>query len=147
MVRSLIAFATMLLVAQTGCVPAPRWVDQHGNVRHGTVIAPPPDDEQILHVTTAYAYQPEKVEQGPFDKRAAREALAKVDVTKCGAPRDGHAKVTFAVDGSIAKVDVDWPNDLTPGARACVETEFAKTRVLGFDGQPVTLGTSWRASR
>ena len=82
-----------------------------------------------------------------FDKRAAREALAKVDATKCGATKDGHAKVTFAVDGTVSKVDVDWPSDLAPATRECVKTEFAKARILAFDGQPITLGTSWRASR
>ena len=144
MVRSLIALAALL--AATGCM-APRWVDQHGNVRHGTVIAQPPQEEKVLHVSTAYAYTPEKVEQGPFDKRAARDAFAKVDVTRCGATHDGHAKVTFANDGTVSKVDVDWPHDLTPAARECVRAELAKVRVFAFDGQPITLGTSWRASR
>lgn len=107
----------------------------------------PAHPNEVIHVTTAYAYAPEKVEQGPFDKRAARESLAKVDVTKCGATTNGHAKVTFGNDGSVTKVDVDWPHDLAPAIRECVRTEFAKARVFAFDGQPITLGTSWRASR
>jgi hypothetical protein len=144
MVRSLIVVALGMLTLM-GC--APRWIDEHGHVRHGTVIAPPPQDEKILHVSTAYAYAPEKVEQGPFDKRAARDALAKVDVSKCGGSKEGHAKVTFAVDGTVSKVDVDWPSDLPPAIVECVRTEFTKARVLAFDGQPITLGTSFRSSR
>ena len=36
-----------------------------GNVIYGgTVVEQPEEKEQILHVTTAYAYAPEKVEQG-----------------------------------------------------------------------------------
>ena len=130
MVRSLIA--ALLFV---GCAP------------HGTLVEHPEPKEEIFHVSTAYAFEPEKVEQGPFDKRAAREALAKVDVTKCGASTDGHAKVTFAPDGATSKVDVDWPTDLAPAIRECVRGELAKARVLAFDGQPITLGTTWRASR
>jgi hypothetical protein len=114
---------------------------------NGTRVAQPEPKEEILHVSTAYAYQPEKVEQGPFDKRAARDALTRVDVSKCGATEDGHAKVTFESDGTVSKVDVDWPSDLSPATRECVRAEMTKARVFAFDGQPITLGTSWRASR
>jgi hypothetical protein len=134
MVRSLIA--ALALFSLSGCFTA-----------RGTRVEAPKQKEEILHVSTAYAYEPERVEQGPFDKRAAREALAKVDVTKCGATKDGHAKVTFAIDGTVSKVDVDWPQDLTPATRECVSAELRKARVFAFDGQPITLGTTWRASR
>jgi hypothetical protein len=145
MVRSLIA--ALALVALGGCFP--RGIDPRtGRMTFGgTIVDPPEQEEQILHVTTAYAYAPEKVEQGPFDKRAAREALAQVDVTKCSATEDGHAKVTFAIDGTVTKVTVDWPQDLVPPTRECVSAELRKARVFAFDGQPITLGTSWRASR
>lgn len=141
MVRSLIASLSLvsltLTLTLTGCFLGPK----------ETRVTQPEPKEEILHVSTAYAFEPEKVESGPFDKRAARDALAKVDVTRCGAPPNGHAKVTFAPDGTVSKVDVDHPHDLPPAARDCVRTEFAKARVLAFDGQPITLGTSWRASR
>lgn len=150
MVRSLIARAAFALLAISffaGC--APRGFDpKTGYLTYGsTSVEEPNGKEQILHVTTAYAYAPEKVEQGPFDKRAAREALATADVTRCGAATNGHAKVTFANDGTVSKVDVDWPHDLSPAVRECVRAELAKARVFAFDGQPITLGTSWRASR
>lgn len=140
MVRALNVFVvTVALVGvMAGCAP------------HGTKIDPPPGhgDERIMRVTTAYAYEPEMVAPPPFDKAAAREALALVDVTGCGAAMNGHAKVTFAPNGAVVAVNVDWPNDLAPPVRECVRGAFAKVRVGEFDAPAsVTLGTTWRARR
>jgi len=147
-VRSLIAsLALSALFAAAGCFP--RGIDPNTGVVYytGTIVEKPEEKEEILHVTTAYAYAPEKETEPPLDKRAAREALARVDVSACGSAKDGHAKVTFAPEGSVSAVVVDWPTDLPPATRACIQGAFAKARVLAFDGAPVTLGTSFRASR
>lgn len=140
----LLAFIVAVVV--TGCHARPATHMPNGHVL--TPVEAVRDDAystETLTASTHYAFAPEPKKKAPFDTRAAREGFAKTDVRSCGATIDGHARVTFAPDGTVASVTVDWPVDITAPARECVRAQLAKVRITEFEGPAVTLGTTWRA--
>src|SRR5687767_7439830 len=90
---------------------------------------------------------PTKDELPSFDPSVARAALNGIDVSACresGAPRGyGHAKVVWNPDGSISKVVVDEPANLSPAAAKCVGDRLGTAAVPPFRGSLVTVGATW----
>lgn len=85
---------------------------------------------------------------GGFDKEAASSALSSVDLTKCRATNaekgEGHVLITFAPAGSVSKAVVDkgpWVG--TPVAK-CLASQFKKTTIPAFGGEPVTVGKTFK---
>lgn len=83
-----------------------------------------------------------------FDKEAAASAISSVDLTKCRATNaekgDGHVMLTFAPAGTVSKAVVDkgpWVG--TPVAK-CLASQFKKTTIPAFGGDPVTVGKSFK---
>jgi hypothetical protein len=83
-----------------------------------------------------------------FDKEAASSAISSVDLTKCRATNaekgDGHVMITFAPAGSVSRAVVDkgpWVG--TPVAK-CLASQFKKTTIPAFGGEPVTVGKSFK---
>lgn len=138
---------TLGIVALAAC--------QHRPATHmprGYIVATkvePVDEEayELMTVTTAPAYAPEKQVAPPFDTRAAREAFARTDVSACALEEDGHAKVTFAPDGTVMRVVVDHPYDLATASRDCVGGALSQVRIAAFAGNAITIGTTVRAAR
>jgi len=79
---------------------------------------------------------------------AARHAMNDVDLAECkehGAPKGyGHAKITFASDGSVKHVLIDGPPGLTPDAVACIGKKLGESKVSAFRGSDVTAGFVYR---
>lgn len=89
------------------------------------------------------------VERGPvFDRGAAAQSLASVDLVKCkvsGGPRgEGHVQVTFAPAGSVAEVAVDGGPYVKSPVGRCIVAAFQKAHVPAFSGEPVKVGKSFR---
>ncbi|MDB4942157.1 MAG: hypothetical protein JWP97_1691 [Labilithrix sp.] len=87
-------------------------------------------------------------DEAPFDRAAASQALAAVDLVKCkstNAPRgDGHVVVKFGPAGVATEAAVDkGPMMGTPVAR-CIVTQFKKAKVPAFTGDVVAVGKSFR---
>jgi hypothetical protein len=83
-----------------------------------------------------------------FDREAAASAIGSVDLTKCKATNaekgDGHVMITFSPAGTAAKAVVDkgpWVG--TPVAK-CFASQFKKTTIPAFGGEPVTVGKSFK---
>lgn len=83
-----------------------------------------------------------------FDKDAAASAISSVDLTKCRATNaekgDGHVMITFTPAGSVSKAVVDrgpWVG--TPLAK-CFASQFKKTTIPAFGGEPVTVGKTFK---
>jgi hypothetical protein len=87
-------------------------------------------------------------EAAPFDKEAAFNALAAVDLVKCkstNAPRgEGHVMVRFTPAGSATEAVVDkGPLVGTPVAK-CIAKAFKKTKIPAFTGDGIQVGKSFR---
>lgn len=83
-----------------------------------------------------------------FDRDAASSAIGSVDLTKCRATNaekgEGHVVITFTPAGTAAKATVDkgpWVG--TPLAK-CFASQFKKTTIPAFGGEPVTVGKSFK---
>lgn len=90
----------------------------------------------------------EAASSATFDKEAAASAISSVDLTKCRATNaekgDGHVMLTFAPAGTVSKAVVDkgpWVG--TPVAK-CLASQFKKTTIPAFGGEPVTVGKSFK---
>jgi hypothetical protein len=86
----------------------------------------------------------EREEEARFDGLAARAALGRLDLASCrsrGAPHGyGHARVTFAEDGHVARVVIDAPSGLAEEAVACVGARLGEARVAAFTGPAAPVG-------
>jgi hypothetical protein len=83
-----------------------------------------------------------------FDKDAAVSAIGSVDLTKCRATNaekgEGHVVITFAPAGTASNAVVDkgpWVG--TPVAK-CLASQFKKTKIPAFGGEPVTVGKTFK---
>jgi hypothetical protein len=83
---------------------------------------------------------------GGFDRELAAKLLAasteraRTSCMRPGGPTGaGHARITFAPDGSIASVDVEAPFAGTE-VGACVAEEIRRVSLPRFEGSAVTLG-------
>ena len=90
----------------------------------------------------------EAVPTGGFDKEAASSAISSVDLTKCRATNaekgEGHVMITFAPAGTVSKAVVDkgpWVG--TPVAK-CLASQFKKTTIPAFGGEPITVGKTFK---
>jgi hypothetical protein len=83
----------------------------------------------------------------PFDAKAARNALADVELDACraaGAPRGyGHAKATINPSGDISKVIIDEPAGMPVAAAKCIGDAIGRVTVPEFTGSFVTVGTTY----
>ena len=83
-------------------------------------------------------------EEARFDGVAARASLGRLDLASCrsrGAPHGyGHARVTFAGDGRVARVVIDAPAGLAEDAVACVGARLGEARVPPFAGPSAPVG-------
>ena len=84
----------------------------------------------------------------PFDKQAASDVLASIDLVKCkstNAPRgEGHIVVKFTPAGSATEATVDkGPLVGTPVAK-CIAKEFKKAKIPAFKGEVVQVGKLFR---
>jgi hypothetical protein len=92
---------------------------------------------------------PVQTEEGtPFDKQAASDVLASIDLVKCkstNAPRgEGHIVVKFTPAGSATEAMVDkGPLVGTPVAK-CIAKEFKKAKIPAFKGEVVQVGKLFR---
>ena len=146
MVRALKAARALAFFMIAGCYAHPAAHSPDGMIL--TPVAPAHDDDDVTHLTasTEYAYAPAPKTSPPFDARAAREALVRSDPSACGVSGEGHAKVTFLLDGTVLRVVVDHPPDLPPPVQTCVREAYASARIPEFSGGAVTLGTSFGPS-
>lgn len=80
----------------------------------------------------------------PFDKSAAMQSLASVDLARCkvpGGPRgDGHVIVSFTPKGEAAKAEVDQGVFVGSKVQKCIEAKFKGVAVPAFAGEGVTVG-------
>jgi hypothetical protein len=83
-----------------------------------------------------------------FDKEAAASAISSIDLTKCRTTNaekgDGHVMITFAPAGNASSAVVDkgpWVG--TPVAK-CLASQFKKTKIPAFGGEPVTVGKTFK---
>ena len=80
----------------------------------------------------------------PFDRGAATAALFAVDLQPCALPSGprgaGHAKITFAPDGSVRTVTVDGGPFVATPAGACVAQRDRAVRVPAFCPGDVGIG-------
>lgn len=83
---------------------------------------------------------------GPFDRRAAAEALSEIDPSVCATPGGphgpSHVKLTFHPSGNVQSVHVDQPFFGTHSG-ACIESLYATITIPWFSGGPVTVGKSF----
>ena len=83
-------------------------------------------------------------EEARFDGLAARAALGRLDLAPCrsrGAPHGyGHARVTFAEDGRVARVVIDAPAGLPEDAVACIGARLGEAHVAAFAGPAAPVG-------
>ena len=83
----------------------------------------------------------------PFDAKAARRALAGVELDACraaGAPRGyGHAKATIDPSGDISKVIIDEPAGMSVAVVKCIGDAIGRVTVPEFTGSFVTVGTTY----
>ncbi|MDB4939360.1 MAG: hypothetical protein JWP87_6332 [Labilithrix sp.] len=84
--------------------------------------------------------------RGGFDRELAAKLLAasadraRTTCARRGGPTGpGHARITFAPDGSMASVDVEAPFAGTE-VGACVAEELSRVSLPPFEGSAVTLG-------
>ena len=82
---------------------------------------------------------------GAFDRELAAKLLtAAVERAKtCGAPSggprgEGHARITFANQGTVERIELD-PSFVDTEAGRCVEREMTRVSLPRFDGAPVTV--------
>jgi hypothetical protein len=83
-----------------------------------------------------------------FDRGAAASALSAVDVQACkrakGPTGEGHVVVTFGSSGAATTAAVDKaPYAGTPVGQ-CIAKKFKKAKVPAFQGQPVTVGKTFK---
>ena len=142
-------FATAILA--TAIIDAATHVEQERDV------PPEPEPEEAPLYPGKYVVNPQVAFEAPpppappaaptFDARAARNALADVDLASCraaGAPRGyGHAKATVNPSGDISKVVIEEPAGMTPAATRCIGDAIGRVTVPGFSGSFVTVGTTF----
>jgi hypothetical protein len=80
-----------------------------------------------------------------FDRELAAKLLASAveRARTCGAPSggprgEGHARITFANQGTVERVELD-PSFVDTEAGRCVEREMTRVSLPRFDGGPVTV--------
>jgi len=80
----------------------------------------------------------------PFDKSAAMQSLAGVDLARCkvpGGPRgEGHVIVSFTPKGEALKAEVDQGVFVGSKVQKCIEGKFKTVAVPAFAGEGVTVG-------
>jgi hypothetical protein len=83
-----------------------------------------------------------------FDRNAAASALSSVDVQACkrtkGPTGEGHVVVTFGKSGSATTATVDKPPYAGTRVGDCVAKRFKKATVPAFQGEPVTVGKTFK---
>lgn len=83
-----------------------------------------------------------------FDRQAAASALASVDLHKCKVTNvkagQGHATITFAPSGEVAKVVIDGGEFKASPVSKCLAAQFRKAKVPSFRGAPVSVGKTFR---
>jgi hypothetical protein len=136
-------------------VTRPSSVDQPSDAfaDKATTLQPPESPLAAYH--RVYVGQPAPLAPSPppgisppaFDAKAARSALADVELDACraaGAPRGyGHAKATINPSGDISKVVVDEPAGMSVGAVKCIGDAIGRVTVPEFSGSFVTVGTTY----
>lgn len=104
----------------------------------------------LVVLTSSALAKPAKRAPGtPFDKVAAGAALEQVDLGKCRVPTaprgEGHVKLTFDPSGSVKEAVVDaGPFLATPAVAKCIGEQYKKVKVPAFQGEPVTVGKTFR---
>jgi hypothetical protein len=88
------------------------------------------------------------VQNDTFDRDAAVSALGSVDVQTCkrskGPTGEGHVVVTFSAAGAAVTAVVDKaPYQGTPVGQ-CVAKKFKKAKVPAFQGQPISVGKTFK---
>jgi hypothetical protein len=137
-----LVFGSVLTTVSTSPQPVPyREPDNitYVYVNNGPVPNPP---------VPVQIHEPAPADAPPaFDGRTARQALAKVELSRCrndGAPRGyGHAEVVFNPSGDISKVTVDQPTGLSEAAVRCIGYELGRTTIPAYTGSRVTVGTTF----
>lgn len=76
--------------------------------------------------------------------------MREVDVSACrarGLPRGyGHARITYALGGTVTEILIDEPAGLTPVAVACLAERYRDASVPPFQGTTrIEVGTTWYA--
>lgn len=80
----------------------------------------------------------------PFDRAAALQSLAGVDLGKCkvaGGPRgEGHVIVAFTPKGEATSATLDQGPFVGTKVQKCIEGRFKAATVPAFAGEPITVG-------
>jgi hypothetical protein len=117
----------------------------------------PPREEVVVYQNAPPVYvvaQPRPAPPPPppaptppaaFDAAAARAALDGIDLGACqaeGAPLGyGHARVTFAPDGSVSRVAIESPSGLSSSAVRCIGAALGTATVPPFGGPASAIPT------
>jgi hypothetical protein len=145
-------FARATLSVETTALAVTSLVVTTRALGHDTRVTGDEDDEPLPYVpappgpplspSARDAVAPD--EEARFDGLAARAALGRLDLASCrsrGAPHGyGHARVTFAEDGHVARVLIDAPSGLAEDAVACVGARLGEARVAPFAGPAAPVG-------
>jgi hypothetical protein len=129
------------------------WLDRYGRIRS----TPSPSRRGDVYVSSASFGPPmppsardrvtEPDRSRAFDPRAARAAFEKADLSSCvaaGATAGfGHARVTLRPEGYVERIVIDAPPGMPPAAVECTGRELGRVRVAPFDGNPITIGTTY----
>ncbi len=121
--------------------------DRHHEEEVVVVESPPPPPPVYVVQAPPRAAPPEPTPPPPpaFSPSAARASLEAVNLGTCrdgGAPLGyGHARVTFAPDGTVSRVTVDSPAGLNAAAVACIGGALGQASVPPFSGPAEEMPT------
>jgi hypothetical protein len=90
---------------------------------------------------------PPDLPPGPFNRRAAAEALGGVEVASCktldGPTGSGHLTVWFSLDGTVSEAHVDAPPFEGTWVGKCIEARFLRARVPPYAPGPYRVGKTF----
>ncbi len=125
------------------CTPAEPRTEPVSGVASSQVPSAAP--ESALQKAMREAAGDASVEAGTFDRNGG--PLPHVDVQMCkesGGPTGaGHARLTFANDGTVTDVKLDAGPFGGTSVGACIEARFRTVKVAPFSGKPVQTGKSF----
>ncbi|MBI2396107.1 MAG: hypothetical protein HYV09_41470 [Deltaproteobacteria bacterium] len=99
----------------------------------------PPSPPPAPSPTTPPSPAPSAPPSPPFDKVAARAALAAVPHARCKVGRTVRVVVRFTPSGGLVVDKIGTPDPLPADTELCLIHAFEKASIPPFEGEPVTV--------